>query len=548
MTKLPVWLYPDGTERGRLQATACSVDLSVDALPKASITIPSADEIPNTHDFVEIFTEHGSAGVFRVVSSSYKYGNSCQLQLIGAADTLSDDVWTASEEETTRSASEWMRQVLNHQTTRRWKFGRCELAANWKTSVNYPELWDMLESIRALRVGYRWDFDFSTSPWTLSLVKMPDTVAAEFRISRNVDSAQITVSDQNMANRLIFTVTDGNNDGTPLVRTYNDAASQQKYGIRTRCTDIKTDEIPAGLTAEQYARQLLAEHAVPDYSVQITGADLSKITGMDFDHFQLGYLCNAVLPEYGETVQERIVALSYPNVLAEPHNVRVTLNTQLNSITGSIADARRVASSVKTAARRGGGGSKADTNSWSKVLTDVIEAADGTGLKELWQTGITMDAHGGIKLFSLYQGLSSLDSHIEINNQAITSEVTRATAEEGRLSSSITQNAEQIRLKVSKGDVSTQLSVECGNVTISGTPGQGGNLVVDGYVTASQLSAQKARIDNILSGVTVADHLKAKSASLGTANGGVVNIYGQQVRVYTITDDYGTARHVFGYT
>jgi hypothetical protein len=48
--------------------------------------------------------------------------------------------------------------------------------------------------------------------------------------------------------------------------------------------------------------------------------------------------------------------------------------------------------------------------------------------------------------------------------------------------------------------------------------------------------------------VTVADHLKAKSASLGTASGGVVNIYGQQVRVYTITDDYGTARHVFGYT
>ncbi len=48
----------------------------------------------------------------------------------------------------------------------------------------------------------------------------------------------------------------------------------------------------------------------------------------------------------------------------------------------------------------------------------------------------------------------------------------------------VSQNSEAITLKVSKGDVATQLSVECGNVTITG-----GDLVVNGMITASDLAA-----------------------------------------------------------
>lgn len=51
---------------------------------------------------------------------------------------------------------------------------------------------------------------------------------------------------------------------------------------------------------------------------------------------------------------------------------------------------------------------------------------------------------------------------------------------------------EQIVLKVSKGDVSTQLSVECGNVSITG-----GNLVVSGYIKASELAADIAAINQV---------------------------------------------------
>ena len=104
-------------------------------------------------------------------------------------------------------------------------------------------------------------------------------------------------------------------------------------------------------------------------------------------------------------------------------------------------------------------------------------------------------------------------------------------------------NAGQIALKVSKGDVATQLTVEVGNVTIDN-----GNLLVSGYVTTSQLNTVDGRIDSLLSGNTTATTLKATNAYLGANGSGTVSIYGQTVRSYTVEDVNGTRRQVFGYT
>ena len=61
---------------------------------------------------------------------------------------------------------------------------------------------------------------------------------------------------------------------------------------------------------------------------------------------------------------------------------------------------------------------------------------------------------------------TELSSSITVTANAITAEVTRAKGAEDSLSSRITQTASSIELKVSKGDVSSQLSVESGAITI----------------------------------------------------------------------------------
>lgn len=80
------------------------------------------------------------------------------------------------------------------------------------------------------------------------------------------------------------------------------------------------------------------------------------------------------------------------------------------------------------------------------------------------------------------------------------------TTDGSGLYSKISQNAQQIALRVVKGDVATQLAVEAGNVNITG-----GNLIVEGYATVQALNATNADIENLVSGRATASVLKAGS-------------------------------------
>ena len=67
-----------------------------------------------------------------------------------------------------------------------------------------------------------------------------------------------------------------------------------------------------------------------------------------------------------------------------------------------------------------------------------------------------------------------------------------ATEEKFGIYSKVLQNADNITLKVAKGDVATQLAVEVGNVTITG-----GNLTVDGMITASDLATNTITVHGL---------------------------------------------------
>ena len=126
----------------------------------------------------------------------------------------------------------------------------------------------------------------------------------------------------------------------------------------------------------------------------------------------------------------------------------------------------------------------------------------------------------------------------------------------GGLYSKITQNADAIALRVVKGDVATQLSVEVGNVTVSG-----GNLVVDGYVTATAFDGLEAEFDNLTTGVTEASWIKSNlmtvSGSLAVGASGTLYLQGTACHVMSKTIVTGvtvtmptinrSAQHNFGY-
>jgi len=416
---MPIWYNADSTEHLRIRASSCSVDLSVNDIPKATLTMLSDQEVPDTHAMIELFRNGTSLGKFRVVSYGYTYRQSIVLQLMGMVDVLNDDVYELeAEEEQTKTATAWIQTILGRQSTVRWQLGTCAMTDSIPLKINYQTIWTLLEEIRQYQVGYMWTYDFSTSPWTLNLVQMPSTTDAAFRVTRNIESAKISITDQDLFNKLICTVS--NTDGTVTTITKNDTTSQSQYGVRTRCTDIKSDQLPRGMTADQYAQSVLDEHSNPVTSIQISGMDLQRITGDDYDHIVLGSKCAVVLPGYDTSIVERVMSLSYPDILNTPDRLTVQMSTEIKPITGSLAGAKQMASAVKSVrGGGGGGGGKADSEKWSKVLTKTIEAVDGTGISELWQSGIVADATTGTRIFSVYQGMQSMQSEINVHSNEI---------------------------------------------------------------------------------------------------------------------------------
>ena len=83
---------------------------------------------------------------------------------------------------------------------------------------------------------------------------------------------------------------------------------------------------------------------------------------------------------------------------------------------------------------------------------------------------------------------SGLDTKITQNAGKIEAEAKRATDTEVELAAAISLQADQIKLKVSKGDVSSQLSVESGQVSISGNrfvlEADNCSISADGTITA----------------------------------------------------------------
>ncbi len=544
--KNPILLDSELNPSMMLYPSKGTLTLNMNAVSEASLTLREQDDPIPMHAWVKIYNQLGFVGIFRRTSQDKNITFDRGYTLRHGIDILQDSIWQA-DTDFSGTVTEFLTQLLNQQThlikgVKPWVLGTCADTSTINKSINYDSLLDLLEGLIEDGSDFFFTYDQTVWPWRVSLVRKSSTVASEFRLSRNVSKCTIKDNDSELCTRLILNVNAlatnseiGQEQNVSIMRTYNNTAAQSIYGIITKTADIDvSDSLPDGPfpEADAWAASFLAKRAQPQVQIQIDGSILAGITGDTWDESRIGTMCRVALPDYAESISERVVSVNYPDLYGTPDKVSVSLANALPKFSSSMKSARKA---IARNARSGRGSARSQKD--FKLHFQYTDTA-GNILK---QAGMKLDPDG--LLVYADDNVNNIGSKFNVQADLIGAEVTRAKGKEDELAGKIEVQAGRIDLKVSQGDVATQLAVEVGNVSITG-----GNLVVDGYVTAAQLSAQKARIDNILSGVTVADHLKAKSASLGTASGGVVNIYGQQVRVYTITDDYGTARHVFGYT
>ena len=542
------WLYP----------LSCSIHDSLQPLSTASMVLPPEDEINNL-DWVEVPVPDGSVMYCRVSSLSTDAVTGQKSVYLEHGACLFDDIIipensgvTSLSWKTTISAI--LTNIINKQPQNqvfRWTAGTIQATDTIYIEPGGMSLMTAVMTMMESIPGYQVEFvQASATDWHIDIKQRPTTVSCEGRLSRNLRSCNVDYSTSGIVTRVYC---EGINTAG-----YMESSNKSTYGLHE-----ETMSVNDGLTQAQrqsIVQAYLDAHDHPAVSISISALELSQLTGVTFDRFKKGTLCRIVIPWLGLTVNEVIVDKSYGDVYGSPEEVTISLANTAPDLSIAIA-------SITGGGGGGGGGAKIKQNErfatkfeqtkeyFRLLATDSEWDAMGNSKINVYsqitqtassiQSVVSRTGYTGSAFFDsaasyvegdivMYQGkmyrfnaahqgewtgsdvtqVTNLYSTITQNEAAITSEVSRATAAEGTLSSRITQAADSVSMIIdsSTGAVSSASLI----LAINGTGGSSATISADkinlqGYVTASQLDTQSARIDNLINGTTVATTLAAAS-------------------------------------
>ena len=505
-------------------------------------------------------TAPGNGIVWRVKSISQAYATQkTTVQLEHAISTLKDvilfgevktETLAGTKGAKTVTAKKAIQYILAKQSD--WTLGSFPFTDSNPYRFDGETLYEAITTVSDSLEGAVWSYDFSSYPFKLNITKENTDVNSEMRAGRNIRTITKNIDKSDMVTR-IYPI--GANDlhisGSGYI-----GKNTTKYGIKEK---VETDNtITTEAELKRWANEYLKKHAQPNVSIDVDGYELADATGEPMDRFTLSRVCRIPLPEFGTEIKEKIVALSYPDKLRNPETVKVSLANRKTDVTKIIAEA----------IRRGGKGGRAsarrdkedmawfeDTNDHVAMCAKGIIGVNAKG-EPNWTrlSQIIVDGKGiHTQVQDINEKVGGNTSAIEQNEKAIKAEVTARKNGDSSLQSKINVEAGKISLVVTskngKNSVNTgSIVLAINNAGKSVAKIKASKIDLEGYVTMSEFSSEKGRVDKLISGDSSFDFVRATKASLGNSNSTNVSIYGRTVRVYSVEDTNGTTRQVFGYT
>lgn len=367
VVRLPRLLDKDLREVCRLQARAQSIELNIAPLSTASITLEDGSGVA-IRSFVELYNAKGSVGIFRVNMPDESYGSGERIALEHGICTL-DDAIISGQGEITGTPADVLRQILTHQTTKArgqniWILGTVEAPESMTITVEHDgtKTLEMLAKAMQELQGYMLTFDQGAFPWVVNVVKKPEAVACEGRLSRNIRTIRKTMDDSDLCTRLYCSLLDGGYIESDTIGVWGEV--EQSITLND---DMPKDDAIA------YCQRYLDNRKNPVLAVQMDATEWFTLTGERLDRFEIGDVCRIALPEYGVTLEERIVALSYADALGTPELATVSLANQIEDMSIRSAKTTQDVDSLKsTSTSYGSRIATSETN-----LTNMKDQADG---------------------------------------------------------------------------------------------------------------------------------------------------------------------------
>lgn len=399
MTKLPR-LYVNGKFSKIVHPISAQITQNIEPLSTASITLPDGEELP-ARSYVELFTPYGSAGYFRVRSPHNNYGSgfsTAELEHMVAelGDYIAKNEWSDMY-----AADSAVKAVFSYYKGSKWKLGKYSDIGTKRIALNakYDSVLNVLLSILDQVPSCMMTFDFTTKPWTLNIVKRGTSVVAEGRLSRNVNTANVTYDDSELVTRAWYQTFDSEGKGT---WNSKDADTLKTYGIVESTVSTSSDMSAAEIEAT--VNTYLEEHKHPKTSVSIQAQELNRITGERMDKFIIGDLFRLNLRDYDLIVELNITSITWNDVYNTPDSVTVQLGEEEDTVVTFLHNLDSTGSGKK-GGTGGGKKKKQDDTKWKEYFTTQTATDEKISLTAwqvnrandiLKQAGMDIDVNGVI--------------------------------------------------------------------------------------------------------------------------------------------------------
>lgn len=417
------------------------------------------------------------------------------------------------------------RYVLDRQDV--WQLGDIEDTEYMGYHFNGDNLFSAMETITKSLDAIQWEYDFSSMPFTLHLRKHPGGFDSEMRMQRNIVNMQRTIDRSRLFTRFYpIGLDDLHLPGAGYMSRNEDI-----WGVICK---VETDQTRnEQIDLEIWANERLEKHSNPLVTITVTGLDLSASTGEPLDHIVLGRQCRVPLPDYGTTLTERVVKLSWADAIAEPEKVTVTLANQIEDV-AAVMNRQKEETTETTATARWGSTRSKDDHAWIEdtedhvsIIAEAIIGTDENGVDWSRVSEIRVDGEGIHNWVKKCQGdLVVQQAEIDINEERINQEVIDRSQEGRELSGRITVSAgkiEQIVTAVGEDGEVTAASI-CLAINDSGD-------------SEARINAGKI----YLLGETIANKITTDYITAKLANAAIVNVNRLNANTLTINPSGGAA-------
>ena len=319
-------------------ATDIGYTLKHNDLWTGTFSLPAGDpknEYCAAHNLVMIPDGGRNTGFYRIVSmpssNETALGGKKTYNVEHVIATLLDDVLFGYHEVGggVNGTAEVIRYILAHQIVGRWVLGTCDFTDYYQYHFENVSLLSALLSMgEVLTEEYTWQFDTTTNPWTVNLVRADSEPGCGIHYWRNLIDIEKTMDASALITRLYplgygegvnqLTVRDVNN-GLP----YIDADTAQTWGIKASVwTDTRIED-PALLLAR--GRQVLEGYKNPYITYKAKALDLYRLTGYDWDNVMPGKLVTVQDAEHNISFKARVVEIQKSNVNGDPGSQEITI-------------------------------------------------------------------------------------------------------------------------------------------------------------------------------------------------------------------------------